>query len=159
MCSLVCWGPRSAMVVVVAMTLGACDSGKLDGEEDLHDSGAAGGDIDITSESSPTDAPELLSATVYQSGSKCFLDATYDDPQGPADVRRGTVWAVSPSSGDVMWSDELFVCIDYECIGSYDDSHLAYASAPCNQIERFELHAVVYDRSGHESNEVVLDLL
>jgi hypothetical protein len=97
-----------------------------------------------------------LEATVYQSGSKCFLEATYSDPQGPADVRRGSVRAVDHATGTVYWSDDLFVCIDNGCIGSFDDSHTQYSAAPCNRLDSYALYGLVFDRSGLESNERVL---
>jgi hypothetical protein len=86
----------------------------------------------------------------------CFLEATYSDPQGPADVQRGTIIAVDPDSGEELWSDDLFVCVDHNCVGSFAD-HAEYHTAPCSISERFEYHGFVYDRDNLQSNVVLLE--
>lgn len=142
-----------------ALGVVGCATGDLDKSAEVDDSGAGGGSIALDEEPSRSDAPVLHAATVFQSSTKCFLEADYTDPQGPADVRRGTVSAVDPSSGTVFWTDDLFVCVDNACIGSFDDSHVQYASAPCNQLGRYQLEAHVYDRTDNVSNSLVLDIL
>jgi hypothetical protein len=133
--------------VVLAAGLGGCASGKLDGEGDLEPVDVGSGDIDFD-----TNAPVLLQATLRQEGATCFLEATYDDPQGPADVRRGSVWAMDPTTDEVLWSDDLFVCLDFECVGSFADAHLEYSDAPCSRFGDYTLEAMVFDRDGLDSN-------
>lgn len=138
--------------------LGGCASGALDDGGKSATTDDTTGDLDVDDEPSRVDAPVLLEASVYMNNQgQCFLEASYSDPQGPQDVRRGTVWAVNPSTGAELWIDDLLVCESYSCVGSFSASHSEYASAPCTQLASFELHARVYDRSGLDSNVVVLE--
>ena len=145
------------MIPLLALAAIACGAPT----EKLTDSGAADtpqGELDLDDdEPGPnSNAPVLEWATLEMHSGRCFLEAGYDDAQGPADVRRGTVVAVDPSTGEELWRDDLFVCVDFACVGSFAD-YAAYLSAPCSASDRFEYHAFVYDRSDLESNIVVLD--
>ncbi len=141
------------------MTAVGCANGKLDGDGPDDGSDGTTGDLTRGAGSSDSDAPVLLEATVRVEGEHCFLEASYDDPQGPNDVQRGTVWAVEPASGTVMWTDDLLVCVGYSCVGSFSTSHGEYASAPCSRLDSYELRAIVYDRSGLDSNTELVELL
>ncbi len=143
-------------LLLVAGLVG-CASGQLDKDSDGSQSGVPLGDMDLDEAEPAADAPVLLRATLRQEGATCFLEALYDDPQGPADVRRGTVWAVDPTTGAVWWTDDLLVCLDFACVGSFSDNHREYADAPCSRFGDYDLQALVFDRDGLDSNtEVVL---
>ena len=53
------------------------------------------------------DAPVLEWATLVKRESTCFIEGGYSDPQGPADVRRGTIIAVDPDSGETAHEQTL----------------------------------------------------
>ena len=152
---------RSSLMFASALAitmLGGCGNGTLDDGGKSATTDDTTGELDVDAEPSRVDAPVLLEASVYTNNQgQCFLEASYSDPQGPQDVRRGTVWAVEPSTGTELWIDDLLVCESYSCVGSFSASHSEYASAPCTQLASFELHALVYDRSGLDSNVVVLE--
>ena len=143
---------RALIGVALAACLVGCASGKIDGEGDDEQSSPPSGNMDLDDAEWNADAPVLLQATLRQEGATCFLEALYDDPQGPADVRRGTVWAVDPATDEVLWADDLFVCLDFECVGSFADTHREYSDAPCSRFGDYELHALVFDRDGLDSN-------
>lgn len=146
---------RLLSVVLLPLALVACSSGV--GKGDGIDSGNASGDLQTDVEEDEDDAaPVLQWATVTSTGSTCFIEGAYDDPQGAADVRRGTVMAVDSSSGEVLWTDDLFVCVDYRCVGSFGN-HPSYSDAPCSAVQQFELQGFVFDRSGNESNTQTLE--
>jgi len=145
---------RLIPIITFALTSIACSSGA--GKGDGSDSGDAYGEFGTDPDSGNPDAPVLEWATVTMRGGTCFIEGGYTDPQGPADVRRGTVTAVDPDSGEVLWTDDLFVCVDYGCVGSFAD-HAAYRDAPCSAASRFEFRGFLYDRSGNESNTQLLE--
>ena len=151
---------RRPLVFVVGLAafvvLPGCGNGKLDGDGGAGED-ATSGELTRGSDAPDNDAPVLLEATVRMESDHCFLEASYDDPQGPNDVERGTVWAVEPSTGAVLWTDDLLVCVGYSCVGSYSNSHGEYAAAPCAQLDAFELQALVYDRAGLDSNTKVVE--
>ena len=152
---------RSSLMFASALAitmLGGCGNGTLDDGGKSATTDDTTGELDVDTDPPTADAPVLLEASVYMDNQgQCFLEASYSDPQGPQDVRRGTVWAVNPSTGAELWTDDLLVCEGYSCVGSFTASHSEYASAPCTQLASFELHALVYDRSGLDSNVAVLE--
>lgn len=151
-------GPIALLRLLTALAGAGCASDSVEPDKG-GDSGEAGGQIDLQPDAFDGDGPVLVEASAGRSGSTCFVEATYDDPQGPADVRRGTVEAVDLRTGEVVWHDDLFVCIDFGCIGSFTDAHAQYSDAPCAQLGRsYALHGFVYDRTGLESNRLVLEL-
>ena len=143
-----------ALLPLFAMTIAACGSetGKL---TDSGEDAGANGDFE-THEESHADAPILERAVLVQRGGTCFIEGSYSDPQGPADVRRGTIIAVDPDSGEELWSDDLFVCVDHDCVGSFAD-HAEYSTAPCSLSDRYDYYGFVYDRSDLQSNIMVLE--
>jgi len=132
-----------------------CASGELDKAPVEDWDSEHFGDLELDGQQA--DAPRLLEATIYRSGTTCFLNAVYSDPQGPADVRRGTVRAVDTATGEEHWVDDLFVCVDDECVGSFDDRHPEYSEAPCNRVDALELRGFVFDKSGIHSNELIIE--
>ncbi len=135
----------------------ACSEGKVADTTSTAEEETTSGELEIEEDVPSSDAPVLVEATVQGGGNHCYLNAVYEDRQGPADVRRGTVSAVDKVDGTVYWTDDLFGCVDYTCIGSFDTSHPEYSAAPCSRIDEYDLRAFVYDKSGNESNELVLE--
>ncbi len=141
----------TSRLAFTAVLLIACASGK--GGED--DSGEEDSEIDTDGGTEfDGDGPVIGTATIRMADA-CFVNATYDDPQGPADVRRGDVIAVDPSTGTEVWVDMLFVCIDYECFGSFRDQP-EYSPAGCSRAADYEFYGELMDRSGNRSPRVPL---
>lgn len=130
-----------------------CISGRGEGEKPT-DSGAGDSELDEDDGgvSFDGDGPVISNAGMSRTDA-CFLTADYDDPQGPADVRRGEITAVEPASGETVWTDMLLVCQDYECVGSFRDQP-EYVPATCSRIETYELYAQLFDRDGNPSERV-----
>ncbi len=138
----------------LALAAVGCISGKGEGDDDTGGGGASEIDGGSDGSSFDGDGPVVSEATITSTDA-CYVTARYDDPQGPADVRRGNVIAVDPATGTEVWVDELFVCIDYECVGSFREQP-EYAPATCSRAADYEFYGQLEDRSGNLSERVLL---
>lgn len=142
-----------ALGLVVSGCIAGCISGSGEGEKD---GDTSSGESELEEDDGGVDFDgdgPVISNVGLSRTDACYLTADYDDPQGPADVRRGEVAAVEPASGETVWTDMLFVCQDYECVGSFRDQP-EYVPATCSRIEGYELYAQLFDRDGNPSDRV-----
>ena len=145
------------------LSLLACGAGKLDGDES---DTAAGADMDGSLDVNDNiqfdgDGPVIVSGRVWcqagsdSSGMIFIFDVQYADPQGDYDVEGGEVTGQTKSTSTFIFSDNLLVCRDGQCDGSFRDGH--YDPITCSTADDYEFIATVTDRSGLISETVLLD--
>ena len=152
------------MSIATMMSLVACGSGKLDGEEGDGSDDNGDGSIDVNDEIRfDGDGPVITGGEIWcaagadSSGMLWFVEVGYADPQGDADVEMGEFSAyVADSSTEIFSDDRMLVCRDGKCEGSFRDG-LYDSSVTCSTADRFDYFATVIDRSGNLSETIQLD--
>ena len=154
-----------AMVWPLAMLCAGvvgCNAGKVDDEgDDSETTDGSGGSIDLDDNYQfDGDRPLIVEGEVWcqagsdSSGMVFIFDVKYADPQGDYDVAQGDVTGSLASSGQEIFTDNVLVCRDGQCDGSFRDG--IYPPITCSTASDYVFTAFVADRSGLVSDVVEL---
>ena len=156
------WSVRLTSVVV-ALVLTACGAGKVDGEgaEDSATSGDGSFNVDDEIEFDG-DGPVVISGRMWcesggeSAGMITFFEVRYADPDGNSDVEFGEISVFVAGTTTEVFRDEMLVCRAGKCEASCRDG-ICESSLTCSTVDRFDFLATVTDRSGLQSEAVVIE--
>lgn len=146
--------PSLSAALAAACLLCAACSDSSDDDKSTDTGTESSGNVNIDEDALDDDAP-VISNAVIRAGGYCYVEADYDDKQGPADVRRGMIYAIDRATGEEVWADPLYVCRDYACVGSFGDQP-QYSGWGCGAADALRFEGQLEDRSGLLSERVEL---
>ena len=148
-------------VAALAAGLLGCNVGKVGDGDDAESDDGSNGSIDLDDGIQfDGDRPVIVEGVVWcqagsdSSGMLFFFDVDYADPQGDYDVAAGDVTGSLASTGDEIFTDNLLVCRDGQCVGSFRDG--IYPPITCATASDYNFTALLFDRAGLESDLVEL---
>lgn len=149
-----------AVAAALAVTPG-CSSDK----DDATDTGAegSGGNVNLDEDDIEFDGDGPVAITGRgwceagsdSSGFLFFFEVDYADPQGDYDVAVGNLTGNYVASDTPVFSDDILVCFDGECIASFRDG--LYPPITCSTASDYYFVATVTDRTGITSEPIQID--